>query len=107
MQLTWHGYRYYPYERALAAREAATLLKTSRLREVDGGLAFDGAVDLERARRLTYFAGARNGHSFVETVQAQLETTGLNGRHRQATRYSVHGLHDYKGKFNPQVVKAI
>ena len=52
MQLTWHGYRYYPYERALAAREAATLLKTSRLREVDGGLAFDGAVDLERARRL-------------------------------------------------------
>src|SRR5262249_33371450 len=29
------------------------------------------------------------------------------GKNRQATRYSVHGLHEYKGKFNPQVVPAI
>jgi len=25
---------------------------------------------------------------------------------RQSTRYSVHGLHEYKGKFNPQIVRA-
>ena len=29
------------------------------------------------------------------------------GKTRQATRYSVHGLHEYKGKFNPQVAKAL
>jgi site-specific DNA-methyltransferase (cytosine-N4-specific) len=26
---------------------------------------------------------------------------------RQSTRYSAHGLHEYKGKFNPQIVRAI
>ena len=26
---------------------------------------------------------------------------------RQVTRYSAHGLHEYRGKFNPQVVRAI
>ena len=26
---------------------------------------------------------------------------------RQSTRYSAHGLHEYRGKFNPQVVRAI
>jgi site-specific DNA-methyltransferase (cytosine-N4-specific) len=27
--------------------------------------------------------------------------------HRQSTRYSAHGLHEYRGKFNPQIVRAI
>lgn len=26
---------------------------------------------------------------------------------RQSTRYSAHGLHEYRGKFNPQIVRAI
>ena len=41
-------------------------------------------------------------------MQAALEATAGAGRSgRQATRYSVHGLHEYKGKFNPQTAKAI
>lgn len=27
--------------------------------------------------------------------------------YRQSTRYSAHGLHEYRGKFNPQIVRAI
>src|SRR5205814_1650952 len=32
-----------------------------------------------------------------------------NGRAsgHQPTRYSAHGLHDFRGKFNPQIVRAI
>jgi len=43
------------------------------------------------------------------TDQAQLEASDmLNGKkRRQSTRYSVHGLHEYKGKFNPQVVRGV
>jgi SAM-dependent methyltransferase len=107
MQLTWHAYRYYPYERVLAAREAATLLNGAVLRETASGFALRDSADIDRARRLTYFSGVQNGRSFTATIQAQLEGAVRNGKNRQATRYSVHGLHEYKGKFNPQVAKAI
>ena len=41
-------------------------------------------------------------------MQAALEAAAETGRSgRQATRYSVHGLHEYKGKFNPQTAKVI
>ena len=50
-----------------------------------------------------------NGRSF-ETDIAQFETgasaSGARREGRQATRYHVHGIHEYKGKFNPQVVRA-
>lgn len=107
MQLTWHNYRYYPYERVLAEREAKTILHGTRFSENDCGLKLAGTVNIEDARRLTYFAGLRDGSLFVETIQSQLECAERAGKNRQPTRYSVHGLHEYKGKFNPQVAKAI
>jgi hypothetical protein len=107
MRLNWHQYRYYPYERELAAREAASLLRYQSLQEVDGGLELTHVVNANLAERLTYFAGFVNGHGMEETLQARLEAVARSGRNRQATRYSVHGLHEYKGKFNPQIAKAL
>ena len=107
MRLTWHGYGYYPYERDLAAREIVGLLGRSDMREVTDGIEVRGTAGGRRCERLTYFSGRVNGRGFVPTVQAKLEETGRNGRNKQATRYSVHGLHEYKGKFNPQVVRAL
>lgn len=106
MRLTWHGYSYYPYERELAAREAATLLGDA-LHEVDGGFEIAENADLEGVRRLTYFSGCVNSRRGIETFQSQLENAGRASTKRQSTRYSVHGLHEYKGKFNPQVARAI
>ncbi len=107
MRLTWHQYNYYPYERDLAAREIASLFGPYDPQEVDDGVELRGAVDSEPAMWLTYFSGAVNGRGFTPTLQARLEEAGRNGTKRQATRYSVHGLHEYKGKFNPQVVRAL
>ena len=107
MHLKWHDYRYYPYERELAAREAATLFNRSDFREIPGGLELTTVKDIGPARRLTYFAAALNGRAVTETQQSRLERGARVGRTRQATRYSVHGLHEYKGKFNPQVVKSL
>jgi hypothetical protein len=107
VRLTWHSYRYYPYERVLAAREIAALLDSPVQHEVADGIELTGADDSEPASRLTYFAGVMNGHGLVETTQSRLESAARLGKNRQATRYSVHGLHEYKGKFNPQVAKAI
>ena len=107
MHLTWHDYKYYPYERTLAAREAASLFNYPILREVADGIEVVGETDSESAARLTYFSKIVNNHSTVETLQSRLESSVCLGKSRQATRYSVHGLHEYKGKFNPQVVRAI
>ena len=110
MQLNWHDYGYYPYERELAVREVATLFGAPALRDVPGGLELTGGNTKKRAaawRRLTYFARTVSGRRVTETLQSRLESAVRSGKTRQATRYSVHGLHEYKGKFNPQVAKAL
>lgn len=104
--LEWHEYKYYPYERELAAREVRSLLGAT----VGGGnapIALPLGTDFEAAGRLTYFSRLRCADEAVATMQALLEDSGRSGKNRQATRYSVHGLHEYKGKFNPQVAKAL
>ena len=107
MRLTWHNYRYYPYERELAHREIAGLFADPALVEVSDGLELDAEPDHRLVKRLTYFSEAINGALTVETLQSRLEGAVRRGKSRQATRYSVHGLHEYKGKFNPQVVRAL
>ena len=107
MRLTWHDYKYYPYERELAYREIAGLFANPALTEVSDGLELDAEPDHRLVKRLTYFSEADSGAFTVQTVQSRLESTVRRGKSRQATRYSVHGLHEYKGKFNPQVVRAI
>lgn len=120
IRLLWNSYRYFPYERALAKREAAMAFGREPA-ETDDGLEFDAAESIPvAARRLTYFNAVVNGDSAVVPDQAKLEATA-NGNgsawdpdassmpvlRRQSTRYSAHGLHEYRGKFNPQVVRAI
>lgn len=107
MHLSWHGYRYYPYERDLAAREIASLFGNPAVQMALDGLEVACEPDDESISRLTYFARAGNGQESVETAQRLLEHSARLGKKRQATRYSVHGLHEYKGKFNPQVAKAL
>ena len=107
MRLNWYDYSYYPYERELAVREVAALFGHSALREIPSGVELAGVRGSGRAGRLTYFSAAVNGRAVTETQQSRLERAVRAGRTRQATRYSVHGLHEYKGKFNPQVAKAL
>ncbi|MGO9358171.1 MAG: TRM11 family SAM-dependent methyltransferase [Xanthobacteraceae bacterium] len=105
--LRWHDYRYYPYERDLARREVLAVLGLGDCEMSEHGVRLPRWVDTEAAKRLTYFSHFGEGDGATPTVQARLEEVARQGRLRQATRYSVHGLHEYKGKFNPQVAKAI
>jgi len=107
MELHWHSYRYYPYERDLAEREVEALLKGATITHVNGKVMLSGRYKAAQVRRLVYFSGAVSKDEEICTVQRELERAGRNGHKRQATRYSVHGLHEYKGKFNPQVVRAL
>jgi hypothetical protein len=107
MELLWHSYRYYPYELELARREVHTLLPEAELSETATGIRLSGGFDRKVAERLVYFSAATDGQKSAPTMQARLERVNGNGVNRQSTRYSAHGLHEYKGKFNPQMVRAI
>lgn len=93
------GYNLFDYERELAARETTLLTDAADTADVD-------RADHLRARG-TYFQSVDG----VRTSQRQTEDTHLAERGsrgtRQATRYLVHGLHEYKGKFNPQMARAL
>lgn len=105
--LAYHDYRYFPYELEFARREAERAAGgSSPAREVEGGLEIDVPASRSGAlRKLTYFAEVRHAGQAFTTAQHDLEAAhraGVGGGRRQATRYGVHGLHEYKGKFNPQ-----
>jgi site-specific DNA-methyltransferase (cytosine-N4-specific) len=109
-EATWASYRLFPYERALAHREIATLSNEPVLPTEDG-FSFDDSAASRVIDRATYFNGVRSTGIHEPTLQAAVEQQHalLRGaeHRRQATRYGLHGIHEYKGKFNPQVVRAL
>lgn len=109
--LRWHKYRYFPYERDFARREIDGLLNPVSVVETTAGFEIRGPFKPAETGRLAYFSSVEMDRTSVLTQQANLERGSLellhNGRNKQATRYSVHGLHEYKGKFNPQVVRGL
>jgi hypothetical protein len=108
ISLHWPRYRLFPYERLLAIEEAAALLSSARIVEGSTGVTVDVAACPTAARQLTYFSAFETPRRAPEpTIQHLIESEASGGARRQSTRYSVHGLHEYKGKFNPQVARAL
>ncbi|MCB0133766.1 MAG: hypothetical protein KDD75_01485, partial [Caldilineaceae bacterium] len=118
LRLVWHGYKYFPYERMLAEREVAALFG-GEVKAENGHISVF-SVPHHGASRLTYFKVAESTGTQIVPDQAKLEASAAtNGStwypdvnpipelRRQSTRYSAHGLHEYRGKFNPQVVRSI
>lgn len=63
------------------------------------------SLPLSGAVLLTYVHKIRNGKpTDVETLQARRES---QKRSHQETRYGPHGLHEFKGKFNPQTPRSL
>ena len=109
MRAGWMPYKLFPYERRLGLRELERL-GLAELREEPGFVA--GVGDPTRTiQRATYFASVADDHwNESLTAQATVEQAHLDlreGPPRQATRYGLHGIHEYKGKFNPQIVRAL
>ncbi|WP_180105418.1 TRM11 family methyltransferase [Acinetobacter sp. YH12087] len=106
-ELIKHPYKYFTYELEFARREAEILLSDTDLIGTENGFFSQKEASADVLKRLVYFSSVIDAdQSINQTTQALLEKTATNTK-RQATRYSVHGLHEYKGKFNPQVVKAL
>lgn len=107
MDLYLHSYQYYPYERDLALREIESLEATEVIFESPTTISLKGTVDPAATERLVYVNSYWQDKQPHKTLQARLEEQSTKRNRRQSTRYSVHGLHEYKGKFNPQIVRAL
>ena len=107
--LIWHNYKYFPYEKDLAAREVAMMLGAESVQLSAQGMQAHSCETPANASRLVYFSAfkAPKSEQHQPTRQALLERVKGNRPNRQSTRYSAHGLHEYKGKFNPQIAKAL
>lgn len=117
----WHTYQYFPYEQKLAHRELVKLMGNEPIPRTYGFSVDSSGEWKTHAYRTTYFREviAEDG-SRVIPLQAALEASA-NGEvqfgsrsedmhvslRRQSTRYSAHGIHEYRGKFNPQIVRVI
>jgi len=106
VNLFWHNYKFFPYERELAIREVKQLLVPGEIKEYKASLEISSYKNSSDIDKLVYFSHAQINDTLIETIQHKFERT-LNNNKRQNTRYSVHGLHEYKGKFNPQVVRSL
>jgi SAM-dependent methyltransferase len=107
LKVKWHSYKYLPYEKELASREMDALFGDSAFLGNDGDYVLSVQPDSKAVDRLTYFSQVAGKSGVIETIQSRLENASNGQNRRQSTRYSVHGLHEYKGKFNPQIAKAI
>jgi site-specific DNA-methyltransferase (cytosine-N4-specific) len=112
LRLDWHDYSYFSYEQDLALREVQAVLQPESIEPIDRGLIAQNCLHPDRAVGLVYFGGyqainGRSSASAMATRQHLLEASANGRSGRQATRYSTHGLHEYKGKFNPQTAQAL
>ena len=109
-QLMLAEYPLRPYERELALMELHGLLPDARAEESGGVISLetsDPQVD-RKLRRLTFFSCFQNSTGgWTFTAQRELETLGSSRAGTRNIRYLAHGLHEYKGRFYPQLGKAL
>jgi len=106
VKLDWGPYKLFPYERELALREASALIGSGVHLSPSGDVRAEDA-NVAAAKMLTYFVSVDSDGRRADTLQSQLEQSASTTKRRQSTRYSVHGIHEYRGKFNPQVCRAL
>ena len=102
-------YKYMEYEKELQIREIQALMPSSEIISTSKD-AVEIEVDEKEvsfAYELTFSAYYQTDESILPTRQALLEKDDTLKATKQHTRYSTHGIHEYKGKFNPQVVHCL
>ena len=119
----WHSYKYLPYEKELALRELKALNGVEPKQKTNTAVSvYSSAKWKTSACNITYFMkGVGEDGSTIMPIQTLLEASASTinslesykpfrsevSLQRQSTRYSAHGIHEYRGKFNPQIVRAI
>ena len=108
-ELAAPNYQPFPYETSLAWSELAAL--AGAIPDNAGGVEAELRVGADVLRRVAFSSRITGDGIEVTTDVARLEraTRDLrNGRgNRKESNYLTHGLHRFKGKFYPQLARAL
>lgn len=105
LELLSPRYQLWPYEEMLKDREIQA--RTSA--KVGGGIVTIPSHDRLKAKRLAFTRGFRYPGGHVEPTWQHILENGYvaDGSARKDPKYVAHGIHPYKGKFYPQLAKAL
>ncbi len=109
IELVKFPYKYMEYEKILQERELFALIPDVKILSdsKDKTVISCDLINGDRLKELTYYCSFKINNICYLTRQGLLEQDDTLRVTKQHTRYSTHGLHEYKGKFNPQIVHAI
>lgn len=112
--LDWPNYSAFPYERDLAMSELVALTGgTAEICDRRLRLRTPKPIDDALVERIAFASRLHVGGAAQETRISKLERSGLFARFgsaassRKESNYLTHGLHRYKGKFYPQLARAL
>lgn len=102
-------YKYMEYEKNLQIKEIMALMPSVEIIKTDKTLIEIevNEEEVNQAYELTFSAYYQIGKNTFPTRQRLLEKDDTLKVTKQHTRYSTHGIHEYKGKFNPQIVHCL
>lgn len=127
-QFIFQQYSLFPYEKELAKKEISSLFNTKNIQITNDGYKIKSYQKLEQSQilRFTFFRKIIEGNK-QETIPSQVffensaktvigkkelvsnislkDIVNLSGR--KESKYSLHGFHNYKGKFYPQLAKSL
>lgn len=98
------NYKLFPYEEILSRKEIEAILSPSELIEDGDIIIAKDCHNQVKADKLTFISSYEYDGKEYNTKQYKRE---YNKVKRQNTRYYAHGIHEYKGKFNPQIVHTL
>lgn len=102
-------YKLFPYEKRLALEELNILFE-SNIEYSESKkcitVVTNKTIQYDDLEKLTYFKLVVVDDEQITPKISLLEKSATS-HNRQATRYSAHGIHEYKGKFNPQIVHTL
>ena len=104
------NYRLWPHEEILRKREIEVLLKERIMASNWNGIVTFAisAYQVPYLQQLTFSHNITSSDSLaLRTWQALLENGHNTPGRRKEPKYATHGLHPYKGKFYPQLAKAL
>lgn len=109
IELIKFPYKYMEYEKRLQERELLALLPDAKIiSDTKHSTTISSSTnENDILRELTYYSSFIIDGISYPTRQGVYEQDDTLRVTKQHTRYSTHGLHEYKGKFNPQIVHAI
>lgn len=102
-------YKLWNYEEKLRERELIALLPSSKSAKSKDAIHIRSS-EMDRLSKLTFYHGySMNGSTVQPTWQSIIENSDAAESviSRKDPKYITHGIHPYKGKFYPQLVKPL